>query len=70
MSEATHVYVGTTKCGCRVCVVVDSPDRARYTAKSISGYVRDGLTVTREEFDEYTARAVHHCTHDRKAGAP
>ena len=64
MSEATHVYVGTKDCGCRVCVVTDSPESRKYTAQSIAGYVKDGLQVTRETLEEYRKKPVNYCTHE------
>lgn len=66
MTEATHVYVGTKSCGCRVCVVTDLPESKQYTAKSIAGYVKDGYTVTRESFEEYRKDPVNYCKHEGK----
>lgn len=61
--ESKHVYVGTTACGCRVAVVADLPDNKKLTAKSIAGYIRDGLTVTRESIDDFRLKPFQHCTH-------
>ena len=65
MSEATHVYVGTKSCGCRVCVVTDLPGKdKKYTAKSVAEYIRDGYTVTHEAFEDYRNNPVNRCTHE------
>lgn len=62
--NATHVYVGTAPCGCRVSVVTELlGSHKTYTAKSVAGYIKDGYTVTRETFEEYRKRPVAHCTH-------
>jgi hypothetical protein len=49
--NATHVYIGTKSCGCRVAVVVD--ERTRDTAKDVADFIRKGLIVTRESLADY-----------------
>lgn len=66
MSQATHVYVGAKDCGCRVCVVTDMPEHKKFTAKTVSQYVRDGYAVTRETFEAYRDNPVRHCSHERQ----
>lgn len=48
MSGPTFLYCASRPCGCVVAARVDSPDRVKDTAKSISGWISDGLTVERK----------------------
>lgn len=66
MSEATHCYIGTTECGCNVCVVVDYPAHKKDTSKSVARFLRDGLTISRHSIDDFRTKKVPfgRCTHE------
>lgn len=52
--SCTHSYVARKKCGCAVAVCLDMEDKD--TAKTVAGFIRDGLHVDRVAFGtpEYT----------------
>jgi len=39
------IYLGYSKCGCLVAGIVDDPNDSRGTAKYVSKFIREGLTV-------------------------
>ena len=56
MSEkdfGTHDYIGTAACGCILAVVVDVPGNEKFTAESIAGYVKRGMTINRISHAEF-----------------
>ena len=34
------------ECGCMVCAAVDMPEHKKDTAKTVAGWIKDGLTVS------------------------
>ena len=68
MSEERFCYVGRQPgCGCIGLVVVDDPQHAKDTAKSVSDAVIDGLTIERMNIVAFRADAgPFGCQHDIK----
>lgn len=70
MSEDTHIYIGTTKCGCNVAAVIDMVDKPGTTADWVADMVREGYTVSRHAIADYHAGSVklsrckHESSHD------
>lgn len=56
MSGREFVYIGFKSCGCGVAVCVDDPSHKRETAKTVAGYLREGLTIERVTMAEYPNR--------------
>lgn len=50
MSEA-DCYIGVNAAGFAVTAAVDNPEHKAETAKSIAGWIRDGLTVERRSVE-------------------
>jgi hypothetical protein len=38
-------YIGRKSCGCVVAAVVDNPDRKKDVARSVAGFIKEGLTI-------------------------
>ena len=58
MSEATHAYIGINKDGkCRA-AVVDNPDHAKDTRKSVQEFMKSGLTIERVTIEEARKRLM------------
>ena len=46
-AEQTMCYIGRKACGCITAVVVDAPESKKETAKSVAGFIAQGLTIDR-----------------------
>jgi len=53
MSEIEYCYIGQAECGCYLAVTVDRGDER--TAKDISDFVKDGLTISRHLLEDFRA---------------
>ena len=65
MSKDTHLYIGTTKCGCNVAAVVDMVDYPERTNEWLADFVRSGYTVSRHTIADHHEGKVKltRCTH-------
>jgi hypothetical protein len=65
VSKDTHVYIGTTKCGCNVAAVVDMVDKPEHTAGWVRDMIKEGYSVQRHTLADYHDRKVilSRCTH-------
>ena len=68
MSDDTHVYIGTLPCGCHVAAVVDSVDRVKETALSVSKMIRQGYAISRHTLIDIRSGKVNiaSCCHEKK----
>ena len=68
MAEIDSCYIGQAECGCYVAVVVDRGDER--TAKDISDFVKDGMTISRHLLEDFRAGNPpfgHKCGKERNA---
>ena len=54
------VYVGRAPCGCVVALVND--DANLHTARAVSDFIKSGLAVNRESWDDYVSKISQELT--------
>jgi len=71
MSDKTNrpAYVGFKSCGCAVAACVDGPEYAKETAKTLSEWVRGGLTIERKTVG-WVRENLHFCSHNKQEALP
>ena len=62
----THAYIGIKACGCVQAVVVDDPKYPKDTARSVSDFIKDGLTVERVTMAVMREKLKTKCQHEQK----
>lgn len=69
--EATHCYVGIAACDCRRAVVVDMPDNAKQTAKTVAEFLREGLRIERMTIEDFRriGLSLCECAHETRQQA-
>jgi hypothetical protein len=66
MTEEAMCYVGIKPCGCCVAAAVDNPEWAKDTAKAVSKWMRDGLTIERRTV-QWSRENLTMCEHKKPA---
>ena len=56
MTKEKFAYIGRKPCGCAVGIITDNGDQS--TARQVSQFIRDGLTITRVSWPEYRKIAL------------
>ena len=71
MSDATHVYIGSMPCGCKVAACVDSPGPVykKQCAKAVSDMIKNGYSVERRPIEELRNGTIKlsRCVHKDKS---
>ena len=52
MTDERMSYIGRAECGCIVACCVDNPFHKKDTAKALSDFIKDGLTIERGREDD------------------
>ncbi len=60
LEQPSHSYLGRKKCGCAVAIVSDCGDA--YTARTVAGFIKDGLTIERVPCSA-ASELLKRCTH-------
>lgn len=63
VDAATHAYIGKRACGCVLAVVIEIPGEQKFTAKSVSEFIKDGYAVERVTVEESRKLLVARCPH-------